>query len=164
MATQKALNLPPMQKEPDLARARSGRTLHAIKEGWMHKKGGKSFSAFRRRYMILWTNKRIEYYTSDTLSTMKGCVNLLGLHRRFIQRSDKIPKKGHMYGFQIATDKRVWYFAVKNEKDREEWIATIRAAVDAHDGGHATIPQQQKWFDLRINICIQYDMIQFISI
>lgn len=38
--------------EPSLARARSGRTLHAIKEGWMYKKGGKSFSSFKRRYMV----------------------------------------------------------------------------------------------------------------
>ena len=47
------------------------------------------------------------------------------IEKRAIQRSDKIPKKKQMYGFQIATDKRTWYFAVKEETDREEWIKTL---------------------------------------
>lgn len=47
------------------------------------------------------------------------------IEKRAIQRSDKVPKKKQMYGFQIATDKRTWYFAVKEESDREEWIKTL---------------------------------------
>ena len=50
---------------------------------------------------------------------------LLDLNKRAIQRSDKVPKKSQMYGLQIATNKRTWYFAVKDEHDREEWIKTI---------------------------------------
>ena len=119
------LGPPKTDIEPSLARARSGRTLHAIKEGWMYKKGGKSFSSFRRRYMILWTNKRIEYYTSDALATMKGSVDMTCIEKKAIQRSDKLPKKKQMYGFSIATEKRTWYFAVKEENDREEWIKTL---------------------------------------
>ena len=117
---------------PDLARVRSGRTLQAIKEGWMYKKGGKSFSSFKRRYMILWTNQRIEYYTNDALTTLKGSVTLLGLEKKAIQRSDKVPKKDQMYGFQISTAKRTWYFAVKTEQDREEWIKTIVLVSSFH--------------------------------
>ena len=119
------LGPPKKDIEPDLAHARSGRTLHAIKEGWMYKKGAKSFSSFKRRYMILWTNKRIEYYTNDALTTQKGSVDISVVEKRGIQRSDKIPKKKEMYGFQIATEKRTWYFAVKNENEREEWIKTL---------------------------------------
>jgi len=75
-----------------ITRAESKRTVSAIKEGWVDKKGPKSYCSFRRRYIILWSSKRIEYYTDDTLEKLKGVIDLKPLHRRFIQRSDKIPK------------------------------------------------------------------------
>jgi len=133
-----ALAAPDVQ--PEFARVRSGRTLHAIKEGWMYKKGGKSFSSFRKRYMILWTNKRIEYYEDDKLNTMKGTVNLLELNKRAIQRSDKVPKNKNMFGFQILTEKRTWYFAVQGEDEREDWIRTIRAVVHILDPSPSASP------------------------
>eukprot|EP01084_Bolivina_argentea_P007469 14006_1 len=101
----------------------STRTLHAIKEGWISKRGSKAFHSFRDRYMILWSNKRIEYYTNDTLDELKGTINLKGLHRRFIQRSNKVPKiknknktktKHTMHGFKIITTKRTWYLSVND--------------------------------------------------
>lgn len=79
--------------------------------------------------VILWTNKRIEYYKSDDLKQMQGSVNLADGHleKRAIQRSDKVPKKKNkeMFGFSIATDTRTWHFAVREEQDREQWIYTL---------------------------------------
>eukprot|EP01083_Nonionella_stella_P046163 123587_1 len=112
-------------------RSESKRTIYAVKEGYIWKKGSKSFHSFRNRYIILWSNKRIEYYTDDTLSELKGSVNLNDLHRRFIQRSDKIPKKRQsMHGFKIITKKRTWYFSVHDAQQRDEWIQNIRDTVD----------------------------------
>ena len=119
--------------------SRSARTLHAIKEGWVYKKGGQSFSGFKRRYCILWTNKRLEYYTNDKLSTMKGSVCLDGLPPKAVQRqNEKLPKPSKddenrtvIYsGFRVDTKKRMWYFAVKTHDIRDEWIQTIRAMLD----------------------------------
>ncbi len=64
---------------------------------------------------------------------------LKGLHRRFIQRSNKVPKiknknktktKHTMHGFKIITTKRTWYLSVNDSNLRDEWIQTIRNLID----------------------------------
>merc|ERR1711920_927600 len=81
--------------------------------------------------MVLYSNKRIEYYENETLESLKGMIDLKHLHRRLIQRSDKIPKKGQsIHGFKIITTKRTWYCSVDDSQLRDEWITTIRNLID----------------------------------
>eukprot|EP01084_Bolivina_argentea_P239082 401796_1 len=101
---------------------------HAIKSGWVHKKGKKTYSQFRSRFMILCNNKKIEYYTNNSLSNMKGQIDLFELHPESVQVSNKTPK-GEMYGFKIITKDRVWYFAVEKQSDCNEWISVISKSI-----------------------------------
>ena len=89
------------------------RTISSVKEGFVEKKGPKAFCSFRTRYLILWSNKMLNYFVDASCEQLKGTVDLHLLHRRHIQRSKKSAKNRlyHTYGFTITTSNRVWYFS-----------------------------------------------------
>ena len=67
-------------------------------EGWMLKKGSKSFSGWKKRYFKLNRNKQLAYYADDKSIQNKGNISLRGLREQNVNTSSKASDSKH-YGF-----------------------------------------------------------------
>ena len=104
--------------------------VELVQQGFMFKKGEGTFGSWKKRYIKLLSDKSIEYYVDESLSNMKGSINLDNITSNDIITSDKTPKNNeYKWGFMIIQKKRKWIFAVQTKKDMDLWMNNIKDVV-----------------------------------
>mmetsp|Transcript_49521 Transcript_49521/g.60794 ORF Transcript_49521/g.60794 Transcript_49521/m.60794 type:complete len:366 (+) Transcript_49521:218-1315(+) len=102
--------------------------IEIVKKGFVFKKGEGTFAGWKLRYIKLSSNKTIQYYTDNNMSTLKGSIHLSGILSDDIKMSNKT-NGNDTFGFMINDKKRKWLFCVKSENEMKSWIKNIRDVV-----------------------------------
>ena len=66
-----------------------------VKQGWSMKKGPQSYTGWKRRYLRLTSDKKLEYFTDDDLTQHKGTISIESLSVYQIQKSSKASDSKH---------------------------------------------------------------------
>ena len=101
----------------------------AAKQGYVYKKGEQIYSGWKRRFIAIYSNKIMEYFTDQKKKEKKGSINLNRVSVKNVVTCVKNQAKQAKYGFQIKTLERIWYFSVETTSIRDSWIATIRNII-----------------------------------
>lgn len=98
--------------------------------GWITKQGG-SHKSWKKRWIQTTPRNpfRLDYYTNDSCSTLKGHIDMSGVTDMITTRSkDKDDKM--RYGFQLVTEKRTWKIIVEGETDGEYFRDAFRRLIN----------------------------------
>ena len=108
-----------------------------IKQGYIEKRGAAMLSAWKTRYIVLYNNSSIDYYTDDSKQTLQGTIHLLPSNLSNKCKND--PQNVHevvhcnlnnvKHGFDIECKNRTWKFPCKNDKIKQDWIVAIRLCI-----------------------------------
>jgi len=93
------------------------------------KKGPQAYTGWKKRYIQLTNDKKLEYFTDDDLSQQKGTVYLADLSIYQIQKSSKSSDSKH-FGFSINTPSRNFLFCVASSSERDDWIKKLRGVLE----------------------------------
>jgi hypothetical protein len=90
-----------------------------VRTGYMYKRGGKRKN-WKRRWFCL-SGTFIFYYTNQNRTTHKGTILLEEAKVGYIDQGMT------KFSFKIETPNRTYIMSCETEKDREDWMAQIRA-------------------------------------
>ena len=98
--------------------------------GWCTKEGG-SHKSWKRRWFQTTPRfpLRLDYYTSDNCSTLKGSIDLGTVEDLKCTRVEDSNGK-FRYGFQLVTNKRTWKLIADGENEGEYWKDAFTKIVD----------------------------------
>lgn len=76
-----------------------------VRPGWVFKKGAQALSGWKKRYLILHSDKQLRYYTDQKLTQNKGTISLWGLTIHDIKRSTKTNDPNH-FGYVLCISRK----------------------------------------------------------
>ena len=97
--------------------------MSIIKEGWIEKKGQTFMAGYRKRWLVLYSDKTLKYFEDTYYEILKGSID--------ISEASNIRKcseasKNWKFGWEIVTPNRSWYFSSKSEYARKQWIQHVQ--------------------------------------
>jgi len=97
---------------------------HAVRIGWLHKRGGgKKSTAWKHRWFILSSDRILYYFKNDKEKKTKGSIQL-GF---FAIESYSDTKREHCFMLIPPTsDQRTWYLGAHSTQDKIDWMNTLR--------------------------------------
>ena len=102
-----------------------------ILRGWAEKQGG-SHKSWKKRYFQ--TSQRfpfrLDYFTNDKCTTMKGYIDLTGVSDMVVTKNIDTKTNKMRYGFQLVTEKRTWKIIVEGEEEAEQWKENFRKLIN----------------------------------
>ena len=116
-----------------------GKQPQVIIRGWCWKKGQMSFSAWKLRHFVLYSNRELVYSESEYGTEPLGTIDLKKKQVRFGKCSDK--PQGFEEIIEIETPNRVWYISPRAQTRSEHsqvlnhWYQAI-AGSDEHFERH----------------------------
>ena len=108
-----------------------------MKQGYIEKRGADILSGWKKRYVVLYSNSRIEYYTDASKKQLRGTINILlsNLASKFQKNLKNAHEAVHRnlnnvkHGFDIESTNRTWRLRCENDKVKQEWIDVIRLCI-----------------------------------
>lgn len=76
---------------------------------------------WRKRYFLVRSNKKMEYYEDDTLQDMKGVINL----ESCINLQSAVSYRKHKNVIRIDTMMRIYFMVSDSQKDMKEWVEVL---------------------------------------
>ena len=107
-----------------------------VYESWVTKKAPGMFKSDKRRWMALYENGEIHYFTNPEMTGHKGMLTITGLSPLDVQNLGSVD--GGKYAFTIKTSLRLWHFSTENEAACKAWKKNIDAIITAMPPKQAT--------------------------
>lgn len=101
-------------------------------EGWVEKTGPNALlRQYKRRWLVLYTNKCLKYFTSETYAECKGSIDLAFAKWIGPSQSKQIGINACKHAFKIVTvkPKRDWRFFIQTEEEKIKWINQLQAVT-----------------------------------
>ena len=119
----------------DEAKDETNRTI--VKQGYLEKNAKKgTFGSWKKRYVVLYSNQTVEYYSTDKLKEMKGSFNvrLENISNDYKTKETSLSGCVHTNtknknGFNIECDKRLWEFKATSSNERNEWVTAFKNCI-----------------------------------
>lgn len=101
--------------------------MSLVKEGWIEKKGQTFMAGYKRRWLVLYSDKTLKYYEDNYYEILKGSIDISEASK--VQNSME-HSKNWKFGWEIVTPTRNWYFSSKTDNDRKQWIQNIQTVME----------------------------------
>ena len=118
-----------------------------LKEGLVEKRGEGVLAGWKERWIVLYDNKTIEYYTDKSKKQLKGKIHINddSLSPKYNNVSDAVHENNkEKNGFNIACQSRIWQFRCQTSQERDDWITAIQASFAANSFFGFSQQQEQK--------------------
>lgn len=115
------------------------------------------FRNWKRRYVVLGTDRMLTWYKDETMREQKSAIPLSAVNK---MRSVNNNKQGQPWSFELSTPKNTYAFSADNEQIRDEWMRKIESTysevtklVPLKEGAlvkrsHVRKRWKQRWFML----------------
>ncbi|KAM4706262.1 unconventional myosin-X isoform 2-T2 [Rhinophrynus dorsalis] len=93
----------------------------ALKQGWLHKKGGGSSTLSRRNWKKRWfvlRQSKLMYFDSDSEERLKGTLELR-------EAKEIIDNTGKENGIDIIMDNRTYHLIAESPEDASQWFSVM---------------------------------------
>nr|DBA24655.1 TPA: hypothetical protein GDO54_012282 [Pyxicephalus adspersus] len=93
----------------------------ALKQGWLHKKGGGSSTLSRRNWKKRWfvlRQSKLMYFESDSEEKLKGTIELRGAR-------EIIDNTGKENGIDIVMENRTYHLIAESPEDASQWFSVM---------------------------------------
>jgi len=101
-----------------------------ILSGTFEKKGGGSFTSYRKRFFVLNQSREIHYFESESMESAKGEMSI---------PSDVRFKTIGDTELELRCVDRVWKFRFPDKKIRKEWVKEIQTVVKSNQFGYCVM-------------------------
>ncbi|MEE6465320.1 hypothetical protein FKM82_006522 [Ascaphus truei] len=93
----------------------------ALKQGWLHKKGGGSSTLSRRNWKKRWfvlRQSKLMYFENDSEERMKGTIEVR-------EAKEIIDNTGKENGIDIVMDNRTYHLIAESPEDASQWFSVM---------------------------------------
>ncbi|KAM5158485.1 unconventional myosin-X [Mantella aurantiaca] len=93
----------------------------ALKQGWLHKKGGGSSTLSRRNWKKRWfvlRQSKLMYFESDSEERLKGTIELR-------EAKEIIDNTGKENGIDIVVENRTYHLIAESPEDASQWFSVM---------------------------------------
>ena len=101
--------------------------MSIVKEGWIEKKGQTFMAGYKKRWLVLYSDKTLKYYEDNYYEILKGSIDIS--EAKNVQNCME-HSKNWKFGWEVTTPTRNWYFSSKTDHDRKQWIQNIQTVMD----------------------------------
>ncbi|XP_053322298.1 unconventional myosin-X [Spea bombifrons] len=101
----------------------------ALKQGWLHKKGGGSSTLSRRNWKKRWfvlRQSKLMYFENDSEEKLKGTLELR-------QAKEIIDNTGKENGIDITMDSRTYHLIAESPEDASQWFSVMSQVHSSTD-------------------------------
>jgi len=102
-------------------------SANKVYESWLTKKAPGLFKSDKKRWVILFDNGEVHYFTSADLQEHKGMITISGLATSDITFRGLV--EAGRYAFCIKTPFREWYFSTENESQCRAWKKNLDGTI-----------------------------------
>jgi len=100
---------------------------HALRLGWMYKRGGgHKSSAWKLRWCVLSRSRILYYFKNEQEKRPKGGFKIAGFK---VENYTDLKKEFCFMLIPPESDQRTWYFAALNPKEQGEWMILLKAVA-----------------------------------
>ncbi|KAM4688660.1 unconventional myosin-X [Discoglossus pictus] len=93
----------------------------ALKQGWLHKKGGGSSTLSRRNWKKRWfvlRQSKLMYFENDSEEKLKGCIEIR-------EAKEIIDNTGKENGIDLVMDNRTFHLIAESPEDASQWFSVM---------------------------------------
>ena len=100
--------------------------VQELYKGWMEKKGEVGSGSWKTRYFVLLSNRRLQYYESESSGKPRGAIELASA-----SAVRPIPDEYYNYdeAIEIVTGKRRWILCPTSKKDQQMWLEMLLPVI-----------------------------------
>ena len=102
-------------------------------QGWLHKKGGKLSSGWKKRWFVLFRNNSVAYYESleHSLDESRQPLGTIVLYEvtRLERKAREDAKVGKKWKFELVSKARTFVLKAEEEKAYNQWIRRVLVRI-----------------------------------